>query len=428
METLRLATWRRQIETELTGNILPFWLEKVVDATNGGFVGALTNELEVHNEEPRASVVCARILWTFAAAYRRYHRPTYLRLAATAYEYLTGPFWDGAHGGVYWRVDAAGAPVEPRKHSYAQAFAIYGLAEYHRATGDAQALLRAQELFALLERHAHDDVYGGYIEGCGPAWEPLADMRLSPKEPNSRKSMNTLLHVLEAYTTLLQVADDARVRVRLGELIDLFLDKVLTPPAQAPSALTPSTSPPGVDDLPLLETLGVLTGPRFLLYFDDAFNPLPDHISYGHDIEGAWLLVEAANVLGDEQRLARTRAAAVAIAEAVLAHGLAEDGSVVYARHLDGTVDATKHWWAQAEGIVGFVNAWQIGGDDRFYAAAQRIWGVIQTQFVDKVHGEWFKVLDAAGRPIPGQYKVGPWECPYHHARMCLELLTRFRA
>jgi mannobiose 2-epimerase len=405
-----IAAWRRQIETELTGNILPFWIERTADAVNGGFVGALSNDLQVHNEEPRSAVVCARILWTFAAAFRRYRRPTYLAFAERAYQYLTGPFWDAAHGGVYWQIAADGQPSSARKHTYAQAFAIYGFAEYYRASGDAAALGRAWELLALIERHAHEPRYGGYVEGCGAAWESLDDMRLSAKEPPSRKSMNTLLHVLEAFTTLLEAsasgaeagadsgARHALVRMRLEELIDLFLDKVLTPEG------------------------------RFLLYFADNFTPLPDHISYGHDIEGAWLLVEAAQALGDPDRLARTRAAAVEIADAVLVRGRAADGSIVYARHLDGTVDATKHWWAQAEGVVGFTNAWQISHDDRYLAAAQAVWRVIQEEFVDREHGDWFKVLDAEGRPLPDQYKVGPWECPYHHARMCLELLTRFHA
>jgi mannobiose 2-epimerase len=417
--SLPLFTWRRQIETELTGNILPFWIERTVDTVQGGFVGALTNDLEVHNEAPRASVVCARILWTYAAAFRRYRRPTYLKMAERAYRYLTEVFWDPQHQGVYWQVDAAGHPINPRKHSYAQAFAIYGLAEYYLATGDEQSLTRARQLFALLEQHAYDSVHGGYIEGCGEAWDALADMRLSAKEPACRKSMNTLLHILEAYTTLLRAADEPLLRTRLGELIDIFLDKVITPAA-------PLASPPA--GVVALGAAGWESPPRFLLFFDDAWQPLPDHISYGHDIEGSWLLVEAAKALGDPDRRARTEVAAVAIAAAVVQEGLAPDGSVFYARHLDGSVDATKHWWAQAEGIVGFINAWQIGQSDVYYAAAQTLWHVIDTQFVDRTHGEWYKVLDPQGRPLAAQYKVGPWECPYHHARMCFELLTRFNA
>ncbi len=392
------AGWRSEVETELLGNILPFWIEYAVDPS-GGFVGALTDDLAVHNEAPRSGVVCARILWTYAAAYRRFGQPEHLLMAQHAYRYLAGPLWDKQHGGIYWQIDAQGQPVSARKHSYAQAFAIYGLAEYYLATGDGQSLARAQMLFTLLERHTHDPLYGGYIEGCGPAWDTLADMRLSDKEPNCRKSMNTLLHILEGYSNLLRAWDDPLLRSRLGELLGIFEEHVLDQGAY-----------------------------RFRLFFDDAWRPLPDHISYGHDIEGSWLLVEAAELLGDTVQLHRVRGAAVAIAQAVRSGGLAPDGSVVYARWEDGSVDAAKHWWAQAEGVVGFYNAYQLSGDDQLLASALGCWQVICDQFVDRQYGEWHKVLDPAGQPLPGQYKVGPWECPYHHGRMCLEVLARLDA
>lgn len=388
--------WRAAFEGELLGNILPFWRKYAVDAKHGGFVGALSNDLKVKHRVPRSSVVCARILWTFAAAYRRYGRPEDLAMAQRAAAYLTGPCWDPVHGGVYWRIDAQGRPVEPRKHSYAQAFAIYGLAEYHRATGDAASLAQAQALFALLETHAYEHAYGGYIEGCGPAWDRLADMRLSAREPNCRKSMNTLLHMLEGYTNLLRVWEDARLRLRLRELIDLFLDRVVDAGTH-----------------------------HFRLFFDDDWRALPDHISDGHDIEGSWLLVEAAEVLGDASLLARVRGEAVRIAAAVYAGGLAPDGSLRYERRSDGTVDDTKQWWAQAEAVVGFYNAFQLSGERHFLAAAQGCWRVIDTQFVDRKHGDWFKVLDARGRPVRNVPKIGPWECPYHHGRMCMEMAAR---
>jgi mannobiose 2-epimerase len=247
-----------------------------------------------------------------------------------------------------------------------------------------------------LEAHAHDRVFGGYVEGCGPAWDALEDMRLSDKEPHCRKSMNTLLHVLEGYTNLLRVWDDLRLRSRLRELLDIFAGHVIDGRTH-----------------------------HFHLFFDDAWNVLPGHISDGHDIEGSWLLVEAAEALGDPVVVARMRQMAVYIAGAVHAGGRAADGTVYYERQAGGTVDRHKHWWVQAEGVVGFYNAHQIGGDLRFLAAAQGCWQVIRDQFVDRVHGDWFKVLDAHGVPLVGQYKVGPWECPYHHARMCLEMAAR---
>ncbi|MBK9713937.1 MAG: AGE family epimerase/isomerase [Kouleothrix sp.] len=390
---------RQRIEAELQGNILPFWIEHAVDADSGGFYGALTNDLRVLNDVPRSAVLCARILWTYAAAYRAYGDPAYLAMAQRARDYLARAFWDERHGGVYWLIDRQGAPVNARKHSYAQAFAIYGLAEHHAATGDAESLRLAQALFELLEAHAHEPAYGGYVEGCGPDWGALADMRLSDKEPNCRKSMNTLLHIMEAYANLLRVWDDRRLRERLRELIEIFLQHVVDP-----------------------RTF------HFRLFFDDAWASLEEGISYGHDIEGSWLLIEAAEALGDAALLARVRATAIEMAAAVYAQALEPDGSLLYESDSGDPRSADKHWWAHAEAMVGFYNAYQLSGRVQFARAAAGCWQYIEQKFVDRRHGEWFKILNRQGVPYADQHKVGPWECPYHHGRACIEMLRRLAA
>lgn len=397
-EVAPLATTelRNRIEAELTGNILPFWISHVTDERRGGFHGALTNDLRALDEVPRSAVLCARILWTYAAAYRAYGDRAYREMARRAHDYLARAFWDAEHGGVYWLVDCDGAPVSARKHSYAQAFAIYGLAEYYAATGDEASLRLAQSLFELLEAHAHEPIGGGYIEGCAPDWGALADMRLSDKEPNCRKSMNTLLHVMEAYTGLLRVWNEARLRARLRELIDIFFAHVIDP-----------------------RTF------HFRLFFDDAWRPLEASISYGHDIEGSWLLVEAAEALGSPAVLARARTTAVEMAWAVFAQGLEADGSLLYESGASNPRSADKHWWAHAEALVGFYNAYQISGQPHFARAAAGCWQYIEQRFVDRRHGEWYKVLNRQGMPYLDHYKAGPWECPYHHARACLEMLRR---
>ena len=173
MQAFTLKDFQTQLKEELTGNILPFWMNHAVDHDNGGFYGALTNNLEIHNEVPRSAILCARILWTYASAYRRLGDREYLSMARRAYDYLTGVFWDPEYGGLYWSVDATGRPVFDRKHHYAQAFAIYGLSEYYRATQEPHSLALAQSLFQLLEKHAHDPFYRGYIEGSSRKWEVL---------------------------------------------------------------------------------------------------------------------------------------------------------------------------------------------------------------------------------------------------------------
>jgi mannobiose 2-epimerase len=398
------TAWARRIEAELQGNILPFWIAHAVDRENGGFYGALTNDLRVNNDVERSAVLCARILWTYAAAYRRYGDDAYLQMARYAYDYLTGPFLDRQYGGVYWSVDRHGRPLVDRKHGYAQAFAIYGLSEFHRATGDPEAFRLAQEIFHLVDAHTYDPVNGGNLEGASREWGALADRRLSPVAVNSPKSMNTMLHLMEAYTNLLRTWNDATLRARLRDLLSVFLHHIIDPDTH-----------------------------HCRLYFDERWRwrHLSETVSYGHDIEGSWLLVEAADVLGDPDGQARARTEAVAMADRVYAEALEPDGGLLYESDPSGAYSPhadQKQWWAQAEAVVGFYNAYQISGEARFAEASARCWGYIESKLVDRVHGDWFKVLDRNGAPDPNhQWKIGPWECPYHHSRACMEMLTRLK-
>jgi len=390
------AHLKQQIHKELTGNILPFWMDHAVDKVNGGFYGALSNDLTIHNEEPRSAILCARILWTYAKAYRQLGGEEYLSMARWAYDTLTRVFVDAEYGGLYWQVDYQGKPVSDRKHHYAQAFAIYGLTEYYQATREPQSLALAQDLFRLLEKHAFDPLYGGYIEGSSRKWEALEDMRLSNRDLNCRKSMNTLLHILEGYTNLLRVWDDSFLKQQHRALLGTFQQHVIDHRTN-----------------------------HFKLFFDDQWNSLLAHMSYGHDIEGSWLLLEAAEVQADPQLVAEFRQTAVQIAEAVYRDGLEQDGSIPYEGGPHGLVDDGKSWWVQAEALVGFYNAYQLSGQDHFVQAAYRCWEYIQEKVVDRTHGDWFKILRRDGTPDNSAYKTGPWECPYHHSRACFEMLER---
>ena len=389
--------WERRLRTELRDNILPFWIRHAVDEVNGGFYGAVTNDLRVLNDVPRTAVLCARILWTYSCAHRTFKDDRYLKMAERAYDDLTHRFWDQQHRGVYWSVDRHGRPVSDRKHAYAQAFTIYGLAEFYRVTQAPESLRLAQELFDLTQAHTYDNANGGNIEGCSRDWSALADMRLSDKEPNCRKSMNTLLHLMEAYTNLARVWDSAALKSALRGLIQVFLEHVVDP----------------------------RTG-HFRQFFDDQWRPLSDDVSFGHDIEGSWLLVEAAEVLGQQEIVDQVRETAVRMAEAVYAEGLDSDGSLLF--EPDGKERADKQWWVEAEGVVGFYNAYQLTSRERFAEAALRIWGYVEQKFVDRTHGDWFKLLNRAGVPYADSHKIGPWECPYHHSRCCLEMLARLAA
>jgi len=396
MSPVERAELRRQFEEELTRNILPFWMTHAVDETHGGLHGAVTNDLRVDDDVPRSSVLCARVLWTFAAAYRRLGDPAYLAMAERTYDVLTRVFWDPEHGGLYWQVDREGRPVADRKHHYAQAFGVYGLSEFHRATGDPRSLELARSLFDLLEEHAYDPVEGGYFEGSTRDWRPLADVRLSEKDLDAPKSMNTMLHLLEAYTDLLRTWDDERLRARLDALLRTFAHRILDPK----------------------------TG-HLRTFFDDRWRPVSENVSFGHDIEASWLLCEAAEVRGDPALRGETRRLAVVLADAVHRDGTDADGSLFSEGSPNGVIDRGKDWWPQAEGIVGFYNAYQITGDERFAEAAIRCWRSAQDRFVDRENGGWFKRLSPDGTPDPARGKAGPWDCPYHHSRACLEMMER---
>jgi len=398
MPNFNRAVFCNELEEELRENILPFWMTQTVDRVNGGFYGALTNDLKIHNEVPRSAILCARILWTYAGAFRRYGDEEYLSMARWAYDYLRRIFWDSEYGGVFWTVDYQGRPAYERKHHYAQAFAIYGLTEFYRATQEPESLAMAQELFRLLEKYAFDPELGGYIEGRSRKWETLEDMRLSERDLNCRKSMNTLLHILEAYTNLLRVWEDARLKQQHAALINIFLTRIVN------------------------NSTGHLR-----LFFDDDWHSLLDHISFGHDIEASWLLVEAAEAQAEPALITRTREAAVKIAKAVYMDGLQEDGSLPYESGPKGVVDPLRAWWVHAEAAVGFFNAYQISQQETFANSAYRCWEYIQDKFVDRTYGDWFKRLNQDGAPEEGAYKTGPWECPYHHSRACFEMIDRLR-
>ena len=403
---LALPELRRRAEAELVQDILPFWVRHAFDPATGYLTGVLTNDLRRIDDVPRHVVICGRLLWTYGAAVRYEPRPEWLETGRRAFALLTGPFWDAQHGGVYWSLDHDGRVLSDRKQIYAQAFAIYGLAEWHAATGDAAALARARALFELVEQHAAEPKHGGYLEARSASWDGLADQRLSARDLNAPKSMNTLLHVLEAYTTLLRVWPDPGLRNRLKALLTDMLDHVVT--------TTPHT--------------------RCELFFDMEWRPLSPTISYGHDIEASWLLWEAAEALGDPALCVRTRRVALDMATGVLAHGCDTDGSIFYEGRADGVVNAEKHWWPQAEAVVGFLNAHALDGSEAWLEAAGRVWQFIENHVIDRKHGEWFAELDRSGHPVPdyperaGSCKIGPWKCPYHNARACLEIMRRVPA
>ncbi len=392
------AELRASIAAELEENLLPFWRHRCVDAEHGGFIGEMSNDGRVRREAPKGLILNARILWSFSAAYRRLGDARDLALAQRAFRYLLVRFSDQQHGGFRWRLDATGQPIDATKKIYGQAFCIYALSEYHLATGAPEALAAARATFDLIELHAHDVDHGGYVEALTDDWLPAADLRLSHKDLDAPKSMNNHLHVLEAYTNLHRVWPDATVAARLGELIDLF-DRYIVGRTSA--------------------------GCHLHHFFDEAWNVLSQEYSFGHDIEAAWLLVEAAEVLGDEARLERVGTMGEALARTVLAQALDEEGGLVYEGRSGEIIDRNREWWCQAEAVVGFWQAHTSTGDEVFAEAAGRFWRFIERRVVDRQGGEWFWRVFPDGSVDESEPKVSEWKGPYHNMRMCLEMLRR---
>lgn len=397
MQSINLQdTVKAQFETDLRDNILPYWMKNTPDHQNVGFYGALTNDNQIHNEVERSAVLNSRILWTFSTAAKLYQDEAYLSTAKWAMQALTQKFWDPKHEGIYWSVDANGNPVNERKHIYAQAFSIYGLSAYYQVTHDPKALQLAKRLFELIDQHSYDPEFGGNIECRARDWSPLEDMSLSSKDLNSSKSMNTLLHLLESYTASTGIWHDALLTKRLDDLIAIFLQKIIDPESGHQN-----------------------------LFFDVQWHSLSQNISYGHDIETSWLLFEAAEASGKADLIEKTKANAEKMAQVVFEQSLQPDGSILYEAGPDSHKITDRHWWAHAEAVVGFYNAYEISAKEHFRDASINVWNYIQSHFIDHTQGDWYKLLDQNGSPYLEHYKVSPWECPYHHSRMCFEMIRR---
>ena len=419
---------KAEMQDVLKKNILHFWMTQMVDEEHGGFYGRMDHSGTLHPDAEKGAILNARILWSFSAAYRVLGNPEYLAMATRAKDYIIDHFIDPEYGGIYWSVDYKGQPLDTKKQFYAIGFAIYGLTEYARATGDREALDYALQLYDCIEEHAFDRVHNGYIEACTRAWGKIEDMRLSELDANYPKSQNTHLHIIEPYTNLLRCLKELHaqescdyvpvlgsvlpigitipvetivaVETSLRNLIDIFTEKILNP-----------------------ETC------HLDLFFEMDWTRGAGHLeSYGHDIECSWLMHEAALVLGDKKVLAKVEPIVRKVAKAS-EKGLRPDGSLIHEANLDtGHVDDDLHWWVQAENVVGCFNLYQYFGDEAALEKAVRCWDYIKLQLIDYEHGEWYWSRHSDGSLNTSDDKAGFWKCPYHNSRMCLEIIERITA
>ncbi len=386
---------KSEVHEELIQNILPFWSQTMTDRKNGGFYGQITGENILVPQANKGGILNARILWSFSSAYLHEENPQYLEIANYAKNYVLNHFFDPEFGGTYWMVSFDGKPVDTKKQIYSQAFFLYAFTEHYRASGDESSLQTATNLFRIIEKNSFDTEMNGYFEAYSRDWKLLDDLRLSERDANEKKTMNTHLHVLEAYTNLYRVWKNEALSCQLRNLILIFTDQIVNQ-----------------------ETY------HLNLFFDEFWNTKSEVVSYGHDIEASWLIDEAARVLGDAELLRMVQEKCIHIAQ-VACEGLQSDGSLVYEKKANGHLDTDLHWWVQSEAVVGFLNVYELTRDDEWLKKAEKTWKFISENLVDRENGEWVWSVSKDGAKNRKDDKAGFWKCPYHNSRMCLEVMTR---
>ncbi len=390
-----MRTFASEIRTHLEQKLIPFW-EGLKDETYGGYYGYMGFDLKVDKTYEKGCILNSRILWFFSNAFMLLGKDDMKEAACHAYRFLKDYCLDKQYGGVYWSLTCDGRIKDSTKHTYNQAFAVYALSSYYDAVKDREALELAFEIQHLIEEKCTD--LQGYLEAFSRDFQPRDNDKLSENGVIAEKTMNTLLHVFEAYTELYRVSHDEKTGERLRFMLDILADKVYNP----------------------------VSG-RQEVFFDKNWNPLIDLYSYGHDIEAAWLTDRGLAVLNDQAYLKKIAPITETITRNIYERAFIHHSLVNEAEN--GIVDTTRVWWVQAETIVGFVNAWQKNpGEEKWLDAAEEIWEYIKACLIDKREGsEWFWSADADGTPIEKPI-VEPWKCPYHNGRMCIEVIRRMEA
>jgi mannobiose 2-epimerase len=389
-----LKNLKIELKLELQ-SILSYWMENTVDQKRGGFIGQIDYNNNTNEEAEKGSVLNARLLWTFSAAYKISHNREHLDTAKRAFEYISIYFHDVEFGGIFWSINPDGTPKDTKNQIYALAFVIYGLSEYFSVTRDKKALEMAIDLYKKIQKYSYDSLNGGYLEAFTRDWQPIEDLRLSEKDANEKKTMNTHLHIIEGYANLYKVWKNESLRKVIIELLET-IEKYF---------------------------INTETG-HLRLFFDENWVEKKDVVSYGHDIEAAWLLLQCAKISEDSTLISRFKKHAIQIADATK-EGIDTDGGLWYEYDPETQeLMAEKHWWPQAELMIGYFTAWQLSGKQEYLDIVFKNWDFTQKYIIDKEKGEWFWGINSDYSKIKKD-KAGFWKCPYHNSRACIELIHR---
>lgn len=384
---------KEEIKDQLVSSIIPFW-KNLRDDEFGGYYGYMGYDLKLDKKAEKGCILNSRITWFFSNAYTLLKDESLLKEADHGYAFLKDHCIDKENGGIYWSMNYDGTPLDTTKHTYNQAFCIYALSSYYEASGKKEALDLAKQLFHMIEEKCTDDQ--GYLEAFTRDFQPESNEKLSENGVLAEKTMNTLLHVLEAYTELYRVSKDEQVKEKLKWIMDAFADKVYNPKLK-----------------------------RQEVFFDKNYNSIIDLHSYGHDIETAWLMDRSLEILDDDAYTNRLSPITKALTENI--YKVAFDGHSLSNECDKGVVDTNRVWWVQAETVIGFLNGYEKDPSKTEYKeAAEATWQFIKDYVIDKRPGsEWFWLVRQDGTPVEGEPIVEPWKCPYHNGRMCMEVIRR---
>lgn len=395
-----MSTPLQQLQSELTtelDTILGYWSKFTIDTKSGGFIGQIDSNEIINVEAEKGSVLNARILWTFSSAYQLTKNEEHKSIAKRAFDYIVSHFYDTEFGGIFWSIHHDGTPKDTKNQIYAIAFVIYGMTEYYAVSKEEKALEVAINLYKKIQEHSYDPINKGYLEAFTREWKNIDDLRLSDKDANEKKTMNTHLHIVEGYANLYKVWKNETLRKDIIELLEV------------------------IDTHFINEETGHLR-----LFFDENWIEKPDVISYGHDIEAAWLLLQCAEISEDVTLITRYKKHAIQLTDVTL-EGIDEDGGLWYELDPESNKLITeKHWWPQAELMIGFFNAYALTGDKSYLDVVLKNWEFIKKYILDTENGEWHWGVNADYSLIEKD-KAGFWKCPYHNGRACIEVINRIK-
>ena len=370
-------------------------MTRVFNPEEGFFSARIDGNNRVDPKGHHSVILQSRVLWTFSAAIHSSSRQDsklmklYQPYQEAALHTLQTKFSDTQYGGFYWSLEPDFSVLDDAKRTYGQSFVIYAYSEAYKTTGREALREQASDLFLMLDEHGYIPDQKAWHEGFTRDWKPLEDVRISPDDPLEIRSTNTHLHLLEAFAHLYRIWPDSRLKNRLTTLLEIFLTKIYSP-----------------------------SNRHFFTFFDENWDPSTSVYSFGHDIETVWLMLDAAKTIDSEPLTTQCERVLVDVADHLIHKGIDSTFGGVYQLGENGTIyDTDKHWWPQAEALIGLATAFELTGEHRYMQKAIELWSFIRQNMMDHENGEWFFRLDRYGEPYYFEDKAGPWKCPYHTSR-----------